>query len=292
MKEFEDKYKGIIYHKISECTLRNARLLEQIKKMDLIDEKEKLPNISITLNNKIVELSKTFKKYNLSMFSQKIEKYGEFNFNFVDSSFVGDAIILDIIRITIKGIEELEKHGQKMDKVVKRRNKQILVLEKTGLIGKFFLLIKGFIMHKSPIDVSPMPEDVDELNSYLLNYKKIDEQLWNYNLPDNIVSSLVEYILEQGYDYLIMPKLLEESINPTLQKLGLSNLIPKLEEELNEKFQERRLSMQRESWKLTPNQKNLIQNMSFEVVDGNSGLKEDKINLGDKGDSSKQSTGR
>lgn len=262
------------------------------KKMDLIDEKEKLPNISITLNNKIVELSKTFKKYNLSMFSQKIEKYGEFNFNFVDSSFVGDAIILDIIRITIKGIEELEKHGQKMDKVVKRRNKQILVLEKTGLIGKFFLLIKGFIMHKSPIDVSPMPEDVDELNSYLLNYKKIDEQLWNYNLPDNIVSSLVEYILEQGYDYLIMPKLLEESINPTLQKLGLSNLIPKLEEELNEKFQERRLSMQRESWKLTPNQKNLIQNMSFEVVDGNSGLKEDKINLGDKGDSSKQSTGR
>ena len=60
----------------------------------------------------------------------------------------------------------------------------------------------------------------------------IDEKIWDYNLKDNLVQSIVTSIRDQHLS-LNIPELLNEYIEPTLKKLGLEELIPQLQEELS-----------------------------------------------------------
>lgn len=75
----------------------NARKLEQ-KNVDL-------PNTSITLNNKLVELSQIFRNAGISMFSSKQEKY-----DIIISSFLGNAIIQDLSKQLVQSKDKLEKY--------------------------------------------------------------------------------------------------------------------------------------------------------------------------------------
>ena len=74
--------------------------------------------------------------------------------------------------------------------------------------------------------------------------------------------------------------ILKESINPTLQKLGLSELIPELELELN-KQQEKNNPLDYKSWQLTKSQKLEIQKQSKEIAKKHAEKGDNKKNIND-----------
>lgn len=94
VEEFEKEYKENIFRKISESS---SKQLESIKLIttsarNIGKINENIPNSSITLNNKLVELSNQFRKAGISMFSSKLADY-----DIVSSSFLCDALINDLV---------------------------------------------------------------------------------------------------------------------------------------------------------------------------------------------------
>jgi len=245
-KKFEDKYKSFLYEKIEELISKQLKAIERINKArEIIDIETDIPNTGITFNNKINELAKIFEKAGVSMFADSNEKYP-----LVYSNLVGDAIINDMISKLLKGTQKLLQYESSFAEITNKKMEENKALEKFGPIKKLFLKIRSFIV---PNTVSELKlyseEEVEEINSYLLEYKEVDEEVFNYNLRDNIVQSLVNLINNRGFSDV--PAILEESVIPSLQKLGLEDLIPELQEKVSgsqEQTPKRR-------WEISPAQK-------------------------------------
>ena len=84
--------------------------------------------------------------------------------------------------------------------------------------------------------VSYTQEETDTINIHLSHYKETDNELWNYNLREKMIPNIVRKIRERGYGACTVPGLLEENIIPDLQKLGLVDLIPELQQTLIEEY--------------------------------------------------------
>lgn len=243
VEEFEKKYKDTIFAKIREV---GSTQFEAISKMttnatNLGQSHVGIPNVSTTLNNKIVELSHEFRNAGISMFSNEFEDYG-----FVGSSFLGDAIIHDLIDKLTTSTDKLGEYGKTIRKVTKQKNERVLALQNVSPIRKFFSRIRAFFVPVQPIDLSLTEEEQGMLDSSLQEYKNIDSEIWNYNLEDNIVQALVKEIaglqkigdfdISHKHDAFNVPGLLEESVIPDLKKLGLEHLVHKLQEALIEEY--------------------------------------------------------
>ena len=241
--DFEKKYKDTIFSKIGEV---GSKQFEEIGQMttnatNLGQSHVIIPNASTTLNNKLVELSHEFNKAGISMFSKEFEDYG-----FVGSSFLGDAIIHDLIDRLAKSSDKLGEYSKTIGDVSKQRNERLLALQNLSPIRKFFSRIRAFFVPVKPVDLSLTEEEQGTLDNSLQEYIDSDSEIWNYNLEDNIVQALVKEIAgpEKFGDFDIphrhnafnVPGLLEKSVIPDLTKLGLEHLIPQLQEALIEEY--------------------------------------------------------
>lgn len=232
VKTFEEKFKRMLFDKIGEISSKQADIIIQIQKTGKnIELENNLPNIGITLNNKIVELQHEFQKAGISIYSQKDENSG-----FEGASFIGEAIIEDLTDYTAKGTQNSLDYAKTMTDTTKKKVEQIEALKKVSTIRRIFAKIKRFLAPKKQEDISYTKEEKNAINVHLSNYKDTDNQLWDYNLRDNVISSIVRKIREEGYGAYTVPGLLKESINPDLEKLGLSDLIPKLQDVLVEEY--------------------------------------------------------
>lgn len=200
-----------------------------------------IPNISITLNNKLVELSHIFQKAGISMFSRELKDY-----DIVCSSFLGDALISDLINKSAESSDKIEEYIKTIENVSKKKNEQVLALQNISPIRKFFSRIKSFFVPVKPVDLSLTEEEQGILDAPLQEYIDIDTQIKNYNLEDNLVQALVKQIagsqkisdfdIPHQYSASTVPGLLEESVIPDLKRLGLEHLVPKLQEALIEEY--------------------------------------------------------
>ena len=243
VEEFEKKYKDTIFAKIIEV---GSTQFEGISKMttnatNLGQSHVSIPNVSTTLNNKIVELSHEFRNAGISMFSKEFEDYG-----FVGSSFLGDAIIHDLIDKLATSTDKLGEYGKTIGNVAKQKNERVLALQNVSPIRKFFSRIRAFFVPVQPVDLSLTEEEQGMLDSSLQEYKDIDSDIWKYNLEDNIVQALVKEIagsqkfgdfdIPHKHHAFNVPGLLEESVIPDLKRLGLEHLVPQLQEALIEEY--------------------------------------------------------
>lgn len=258
----EDRYKNLLNDKIEEIISKQSEIITQISKTGKdVDIDTDIPNIGITFNNKLNELSQIFKKAGISMFVEPNEKY-----DFVDSNFVGNAIIEDMISQISNGMQALSEYDSSIDKATKKRMEKVKALEKSGPIKKLFLKIRNFFVPTTVSDLTSYSEnEIEEANSHLLEYKEVDENLWKYNLKDNVVQSLVKFINNKRYHKSGISELLEESVIPTLQKLELESVIPKLQNELSN-LQEQSNFPNNKSWELSPTQRLEIQKNSEQVA--------------------------
>ena len=262
IKAYENRRKEILYQIIRESISKQAKFIMQVEETcKIFDINVSMPNIGITLNNKLIEISKIFKKAEISMFAEPNEKL-----NMVNSNFVGEAIINDLVAQLAEGIQTLVEYDFSMKKVINKKTEQITALEKSGPIKRIFFSIRSLFNPNLILNlVSYSKEEVEEIKSHLSEYKKIDENLWEYNLEDNIVQSLANYINDRQYDDNTIPEVIEECIKPTLEKLGLENVIPQLKEELS-KSREQLDSSKDKSWELSTSQKMEIQKSSKQIA--------------------------
>jgi len=232
VKEFEDKFKEALFGKVGEISSKQHELIAGIQESGkFVDLESDWPNLGITLNNKLVELQHEFQNAGLSMYSQEFKDYG-----FVGSSFVGDAVIFDLINYASKGTQNLDDYTKTMKEVTDKKVEKVQGLEKASPIRRFFAKIRSFFVPVKQEDMIYTPEETESINSQLRDYRDKDNQLWKYNLRDYVIPSIVKKIREQGYHAFNVPGLLEESVIPDLQKLGLADLIPQLQQALIEEY--------------------------------------------------------
>ena len=103
-------------------------------------------------------------------------------------------------------------------------------------------------------------EILNKLHVNLEKYKQLDEELWNYNLEDNLEDSLVSLINNDEYGY---DKQDLKATIYTLKKLGLERLIPKIEEVEKDKESK----SDNKSWNLTNSEKSKIQSKAKKLAD-------------------------
>ena len=237
VKEFEYKFKEVLFGKVGEISSQQRELISGIEESGkFVDLESNLPNLGITLNNKLVELQYEFQNADISMYSQKVEDYGPLKLNFVGSSFVGEAVILDLINYANKGTQNLADYSKTIKEVTDKKVEKVQALEKASPIRRFFSKIRSFFVQVKQEDMAYTLEETESINSHLRDYREADNQLWKYNLRDNIIPSIVRQIRDRGYDAYTVPGVLEESVVPDLEKLGLSDLIPQLQQTLIEEY--------------------------------------------------------
>lgn len=243
VEDFEKKYKDTIFDKIAEASSMQFEAISQITASARIlgQSQPSIPNVSITLNNKLVELSHIFQKAGISMFSSEKE-----NCDIVSSSFLGDAIIYDLIDKLAESSKKLGEYGKTIENISKKKNERLLALQNISPIRKLFSRVRALFVPAQPVDLSLTEEEQYILDSSLQEYRDVDTQIWGYNLEDNLVQALVKEIsgaqrfddsgVQHRYIASVVSGLLGESVIPDLKKLGLEYLVPKLQEALIEEY--------------------------------------------------------
>ena len=140
VKDFENEYKEQLFKKISEVYSKQFETIDIMTKNanDLGQANADMPNIGTLVNNKIIELSHIFEESGISIFSSKSKDY-----NFVTSSFLGNAIIQDLTDKIIQSVEKMNEYGKKIEEVSVQRNKRIQALQNISPMRKFFSKIRS-----------------------------------------------------------------------------------------------------------------------------------------------------
>ncbi|MCI8699850.1 MAG: phage tail tape measure protein [Clostridia bacterium] len=240
VEQFEEEYKKAISNRINKIcsiqteniilTVRNAGITEQV-----IDD---IPNVGIRLNNKLNELSQTFNKAGISMYSAKAE-----DIDTVTSSFIGEAIIIDLIEHLSQATKKLEEYDKKSQTIISKKTQQSRALTTVNTIKRFFTKIKYLFTIVSPTDMTLTEEEKRTLKEPLDEFTDINDKIWKYNLKDNVIDSIVKHIHNTGYAAFTVPDLLEECVIPDLQNLGLDDLIPELQSKLIEVYKRDALNL-------------------------------------------------
>lgn len=248
IKAYEDREKKEIYTAlealISEQTvfIQRAKVVGQFLNFDT-----NIPNIGITFNNKLGELSQEFEQAGISMWAEVNEEY-----DFIDSNMVGDAIIADMIQQLNTALDVLEKYQIRSSEVSDKKADKVEEFNKYGPIKKFFWKVKALFLSYNQIlqELWAKPEEIKEINAYLANFRELDDKLFNYNLKDNVSQSLVKYIKQLRCDEELIQMVIDEQVAPSLNKLGLGNLITEIEEELQPE-KKKSLLTKKKSWEMS-----------------------------------------
>ena len=105
-----------------------------------------IPNIGITLNNKIVELQHEFEKKGLSFYTTRIRKEGAYYDNMLFSSFVGEAIRDGLYDMCINSLTDLSICTQKIHTVLLTKHTELITTEKKNpIVGLFFKIMEFLI---------------------------------------------------------------------------------------------------------------------------------------------------
>ena len=241
VEDFEKEQKKSIFDRVDYLCSSQRKLLSKIKTAEKgldLNPEEELPNIGITFNNKLIELLHVFEDAGISMFSQKFENYGPQKLSIVSSSFLGDCVICYMLNNVRQGIDILSKYQSKLNALIDAEQKKYTALKNANIFKKISFSIRSLVSFPEELYFSYTDADVDELNSYIAEYFKIDNQLWASSLRSIVIPSLATQIKEHRYSKESVSGLLDEFLIPDLEKLGLSDLIPELKREISTLFEQ------------------------------------------------------
>lgn len=248
----EENQKKLIYDEIDKIIHDQADLissLEEIKSFVNIDTNA--PNIGITLNNKLNELAQKFDDAGISIFSESVSEK-------IEGNPVGDAIFDDVTLKIYTAREYFNEYAFKIYELVKKEYEKV---KSYGNFRKFLYAFENVTIYKNNEDALRIPIHIfNKLHVNLEKYKQLDEELWNYNLEDNLEDSLVSLINNDEYGY---DKQDLKATIYTLKKLGLERLIPKIEEVEKDKESK----SDNKSWNLTNSEKSKIQSKAKKLAD-------------------------
>ena len=281
-KNYENKYKEEVF----ETIYKNVSLQEKnIKEIEILKKDigftAQVPNIAITANNKIAEISRIFKLAGISIYTEINEKGSQ------NKSFCGRAIIEDIISQTSESMDLIIEFYNTLIDILKQKRNKWYGLDQIKTVWR---VIKNPGKLNNILSITTFSKDeIEKIEANLIEFAKMDDKIWNYNLKDNFIQSILIFINQNRDEYEI-PVVLEESIIPTMQKLGLEEQIPELKEQLSKiqetnSEQQQILNTESKPWKLDKSKKLEIQRHSKMIAKEH---KTDKTNYKEKEDLEQQ----
>lgn len=186
LEKYEDEVKKSIFKWLSIIIPIQDRFIsyaQNIREIVGIDNNS-LPNIGTRINNKILEISHEFQNNGISMYANSKEEI-------VDINMLGGAILYDFIDKANECKHIIEKYMAEIENVVKECAKYEKMKQDSTING-LLRKIKNIFLPKKVLDVK---KKILECEKYISHYKKICEQVTDFNLEKNLVESLVNYLM-------------------------------------------------------------------------------------------------
>ena len=222
-----------------------------------------IPNIGITLNNKLVELYQQFKEKNIKVFAS--ENKGK---KTVSMSILPSIVFIYLINSTSQiAHDELENFFNRYEEISVQKDSNMTKITKSRfsiirrLSEKIWEVRSRFDL-KAIYEIYFSEEEVEELRDYIENYKDFENFLMNYNLNEDIAESILYYFELNGYTIDEINYLMKTGIEEDLEKLGLQNEIAYIRERIKEEFQESGLK----SWEFTEEETRHIQEETAKIA--------------------------
>jgi len=196
------------------------------------------------------------------MFSETIEGRALGKNYIVESSVLGDAILKSLIGYLNNAKANLESFDKKYKSTKNEVTQWFKERENRDVVRWLWSLIRKKDVTETLEFLERMEEEGEELECFLENYIEIDEELFKYNLEDDIVQSIVEYFSDKiDINEQNVSEIIDNIIKGDLEKLGLSHLITIIKEEISKSRDK-----DKKSWKLTEKEKREIKENSIKIV--------------------------
>ena len=224
-EEIEKMYKEELFpafQKIIEKINIVKQKMEEI--INVINLKMEIPNVAITVNNKLIELQNQFYESGVSIYTERdVDQDGQ---EFVGTSLVGEVIRKDLIRKLNEGSQILSECNKKISEMLEKKLRNLPENVESNPFKRFFMKIKRTLNIKKEDSSRVFSiEDEECIKSYLERYQQLNNEVYNYNLRDNLAESLITYLKENKIE------LLDERVKNQLEKLGLRDQLLHIQEE-------------------------------------------------------------
>lgn len=226
----------------------NSSINEQISSygFELLDEK--LPDLGVTLNNKLVEIYQQFKESKVKVF-QSQDKNKKFVIGLVPMLVINSLIerAVDAYRngmgLYLQEAEGLQEQKEKNKE--KKKEKSFI----TVLITAIRTVFNEELAKKFYFDEA----EVEDLRTKLEDYKKATEDIYNYDFKTDIIDIIAEGLASQNLSLEVIEDILNSDVVDTLEKLGLSDQMPVLRQKINQIIKSQNDS--KKTWELSDEEK-------------------------------------
>ncbi len=203
---------------------------EQLKKQGMtVIINDDFPNIFLTGHNKVSELVQRFKKAGLCFFAKAHE-----GIEYIDENYIGKALLNDILSRMLSAMAELNNFEDIITYAMQKDHEPDMAIASKGKIQRTILSLRNKInrtVHKAS-RYRFFEKCFTSSTQHANNYCALDKLLDDYKLEDNVVNALVKEIMGDSLDPEILTIFLDTEIKPDFEKLGISHLLPVLEERL------------------------------------------------------------
>lgn len=226
----------------------NSSINEQISSygFELLDEK--LPDLGVTLNNKLVEIYQQFKESKVKVF-QSQDKNKKFVIGLVPMLVINSLIerAVDAYRngmgLYLQDAEGLQEQKEKNKEKIKEKSFI------TVLITAIRTVFNEELAKKFYFDEA----EVEDLRTKLEDYKKATEDIYNYDFKTDIIDIIAEGLASQNLSLEVIEDILNSDVVDTLEKLGLSDQMPVLRQKINQIIKSQNDS--KKTWELSDEEK-------------------------------------
>lgn len=226
----------------------NSSINEQISSygFELLDEK--LPDLGVALNNKLVEIYQQFKESKVKVF-QSQDKNKKFVIGLVPMLVINSLIerALDVYRngmgLYLQEAEGLQEQKEKNKEKIKEKSFI------TVLITAIRTVFNEELAKKFYFDEA----EVEDLRTKLEDYKKATEDIYNYDFKTDIIDIIAEGLASQNLSLEVIEDILNSDVVDVLEKLGLSDQMPVLRQKINQIIKSQNDS--KKTWKLSDEEK-------------------------------------
>lgn len=226
----------------------NSSINEQISSygFELLDEK--LPDLGVTLNNKLVEIYQQFKESKVKVF-QSQDKNKKFVIGLVPMLVINSLIerAVDAYRnemgLYLQEAEGLQEQKEKNKEKIKEKSFI------TVLITAIRTVFNEELAKKFYFDEA----EVEDLRTKLEDYKKATEDIYNYDFKTDIIDIIAEGLASQNLSLEVIEDILNSDVVDTLEKLRLSDQMPVLRQKINQIIKSQNDS--KKTWELSDEEK-------------------------------------
>lgn len=226
----------------------NSSINEQISSygFELLDEK--LPDLGVALNNKLVEIYQQFKESKVKVF-QSQDKNKKFVIGLVPMLVINSLIerVVDVYRngmgLYLQEAEGLQEQKEKNKEKIKEKSFI------TVLITAIRTVFNEELAKKFYFDEA----EVEDLRTKLEDYKKATEDIYNYDFKTDIIDIIAEGLASQNLSLEVIEDILNSDVVDALEKLGLSDQMPVLRQKINQIIKSQNDS--KKTWELSDEEK-------------------------------------